>query len=165
MFIRSSRLFLRPAWPEDRADLPALADCAALTGADPHWPTRHPRCVVTQPGPCGAALIGVAALVPARADTELVVWIAEHARQRGLGLEAAQAMLVLAGTLGHGRLIAHRFVDSPASARMLARLGFVATGQTRICHSRVRGIDLMAEVHAIDLAPPMADPPILTRAA
>jgi hypothetical protein len=155
MFIRSDRLFLRPVWPEDRADLPGLADCAALTGSTTGGPTRHPRCVVTLPGAHGADVIGVAALVPLQAETELVVWIADHARQRGLGLEAAHAMLTLARPLGHGRLIAHRFADSPASARMLARLGFVATGQKRICRSRVRGVDLMAEVHAIDLAPPI----------
>ena len=94
MFIRSARLFLRPAWPEDWAELHAAIDDAAVVHnlARAPWPyraddarafvsreqdPRHPDFLVTMPGPDGARIIGCAGIVPGDAGAaELGYWIA-----------------------------------------------------------------------------------------
>lgn len=80
MFIRSERLFLRPGWPEDWAELLALIDDEAVVRnlARAPWPyrpedarafaglsqdPRHPHFFITQPGPHGARLIGCVGLI------------------------------------------------------------------------------------------------------
>jgi RimJ/RimL family protein N-acetyltransferase len=158
MFIRSERLFLRPAWPEERAELYRLPACDALFAADMVRPKRHPQFLVTLPGPDGADPVGLTGLIDNGPETELAVWIAPDFRNRGYATEAARATLAVAGTVGHCRLIAHHYADSPATARMLAKLGFVPTGHMRMHHSALRGGPALAQVHALNLCPPASDP-------
>ena len=157
MFIRSERLFLRPAWPEDGADI------HQVLGLDPRFGTaspRHPQFLVTLPDHRGAHVVGMIGLIAIDGETELDIRVGRAFQRRGFATEAARAALTLARTLGHCRLIAMRPVGCAASSRVLARLGFVATGQVRPDPAR--------EIHVLDLCAPAsdpADPEVLRRAA
>ena len=168
MFIRSERLFLRPIWPEDLAELefPAHDGLDGMARVAP----RHPRFAVTLPDVQhgGAALIGVAALIEQDGETELTVRIAHAWRNRGLGTEAAAAVLIVARALGHCRIVACPFAGNPAGARLLARLGFAHTGHQRPRHNPDLGVAEPVPVHALALCPPASgpvDPAEMRRAA
>ena len=177
MFIRSERLFLRPGWPEDwqdiqrqigthaigrnlaRAPWPYCAEDAQAFAALPQ-DRRTPHFVVTLPGPSGAQLIGGIGLqdcgeLAEQGSVELGYWIARAHWNKGYATEAARSVLRLAGTLGHARVEAHHFVDNPASARVLAKIGFRPTGQVALRTSVARDRPALAATHAITL--PIAD--------
>jgi RimJ/RimL family protein N-acetyltransferase len=62
-------------------------------------------------------------------DAELGYWYAEKIWGQGIGSEAARAMVEDAFTTsGHERMVACYHNDNPASARILEKLGFTATG-------------------------------------
>jgi RimJ/RimL family protein N-acetyltransferase len=168
VFIRSERLFLRPIWPEDLAELDFPVDhmLAGMARVAP----RHPRFAVTLPDTRhgGAALIGVAALADCDGETELAIRIASAWRNCGLGTEAASAVLTLARALGHRRIVACPFAESPAGARLLAQLGFVPTAHLRLRHNPDQGVHEPVPVHALALCPPISgpvDPAEMRRAA
>jgi RimJ/RimL family protein N-acetyltransferase len=177
MFIRSERLFLRPGWPEDWQEIqhqigaevivrnlsqvpwPYRAEDAQAFAALPQNP-RTPHFVVTLPGARGAQLIGGIGLQDHCADSdpggvELGYWIARSHWNKGYATEAARGVLRLAGTLGHTRIHAHHFVDNPASARVLAKIGFKPTGQVALRSSVARERPALAATHAVSL--PLAD--------
>ncbi len=165
MFIRSERLFLRPAWPEDWAELHAAIDDAEVVRnlARAPWPYqvedarcfvsrridfRHPDFLVTLPGHDGARIIGCAGIAPGEAGAvELGYWITRSHWGRGFATEAARAVLNVAHTLGHDRIEASHFLDNPASGRVLQRLGFRATGEHRPCRSEGRGAVVTSVVY------------------
>lgn len=171
MFIRSERLFLRPGWPEDWAELHALIDDEAiicnLTGAP--WPygpdearafaasaqgRRYPHFFVTLPSAKGARLVGCAGL--AEEDGECVVgyWIARQHWNKGYATEAVRSILSLAQTLGHRRVVSRHFIDNAASARVLAKAGFRPTGEIRLARSAARPEAAPTVIHGIDLCQP-----------
>ena len=172
MFIRSERLFLRPGWPEDWQDIqrqigteaivrnlarapgPYRAEDAQAFAALPQHP-RTPHFVVTLPGARGAQLIGGIGLQDGDEGIELGYWIARPSWNKGYATEAARALLRLAGTLGHKRVAAHHFVDNPASARVLAKIGFRPTGDVALRASVARDRPALAAMHAIAL--PISD--------
>lgn len=149
MFIRSERLFLRPGWTEDWEEIPGLigdrqiisnladvsvADRPAVVRALAGEPQqgRHPHFLVTLPDGKGARIVGVCGIASLPdGQTELGFWIAPNERGNGYATEAARAVLRLARTLGHSRVTASHFVDSPASAVVLRKLGFEPTGEVR----------------------------------
>jgi RimJ/RimL family protein N-acetyltransferase len=165
MFIRSERLFLRPAWAEDWADvLAAISDEAVLRNLarapspyraeDAQWFVNRPqdlRCpdfLVTLPGMDGAHVIGCAGMVSGEDGTaEICYWIARSHWGRGFATEAARAVLTVARTLGHDRVEASHFLDNPASGRVLQKLGFTATGEHRQRHSAGRGAVVTSVVY------------------
>jgi RimJ/RimL family protein N-acetyltransferase len=189
VFIRSERLFLRPAWPEDWAELHSIindealarhlsrvpwpyrpADARAFAAKD-HSP-RHPQFVITLPDRVGdeggARVIGAVGFVDCGRETEMGYWIGRPCWNRGFATEAASAALSVARTLGHRRVHAVHFVDNHASGRVLNKLGFKPTGQIRLRYSAARGQADLTKVHALDLAPPAsgpADPSMLRHAA
>jgi RimJ/RimL family protein N-acetyltransferase len=185
MFIRSERLFLRPGWPEDWSDLHTLLDDEALARqlSRVPWPCRaddiralsgmaqpprHPQFLITLPDHHGAHVVGMVGFAEADGETELGVWIGRKWWNRGFATEAVRAALSVARTLGHCRLVASHFADSPGAGRVLAKLGFVPTGQQRLRHSAARGRAEAAQVHVLNLCPPAsdpADPEVLRRAA
>ena len=165
MFIRSERLFLRPGWSEDWEELlERINDEAVIRNlAQLPWPytaeaarefaglaqdRRHPHFLVTLPGATGARLVGCVGLAPARdpgADgqptVELGYWIARPFWGRGFATEAARAALSIARTLGHRQVGAGQFIDNPASARVLHKLGFRPTVRSeRYCLARGAGV-------------------------
>jgi RimJ/RimL family protein N-acetyltransferase len=153
MFIRSERLFLRPGWPEEWEELLALVDDEQVVRnlARAPWPYtaeaiptfawsqtnpgEHERVLpnffVTLPSTEGARLIGHVGLARDEDEVELVYWIGRPYWGQGYATEATRAMLSLASVLGHKRLVANHFVDSPASGRVLRKLGFCPTGVVR----------------------------------
>lgn len=156
MFIRSERLFLRPAWPEDRDELLVrIADEAVVrnlakvpwpyTVEDAHsfivMPQDHllPRFLVTTPGPEGAPIVGGCGLSLLDGEVNLGYWMARGEWGNGYATEAARALLALARTLGHARVVAHHYVDNAASGRVLEKVGFQRTGRVAERFSRGRG--------------------------
>ena len=169
MFIRSERLFLRPGWPEDWAELLALIDDEAVVRnlARAPWPYRPddarafaslpqagrlPHFFVTLPGAHGTRLIGCVGLAELDGDIELGFWIARTHWGRGYATEAVRALLAVARTLGHERLIASHFTDNPACARVLDKVGFTPTGDVRPRFSPARQGAVSSAIYEIDLA-------------
>lgn len=155
MFIRSERLFLRPGWPEDWKELLNLIDDERVVRnlANAPWPYTGedarsfinlpqdrllPRFLITLPGADGARLVGAVGLSAAQDGPELGYWIARNHWGRGYASEAARAVLSLARTLGHTRILATHFVDNVASCRVLEKVGFSSTGRIieRFCMGR-----------------------------
>ena len=62
----------------------------------------------------------------------------------------ARAVLRLARTLGHRRIVAKHFTDNPASGRVLAKLGFKPSGEVRPSYSLARGSEAPAMVHSVE---------------
>lgn len=169
MFIRSERLFLRPAWPEDWAELHGAIDDAGVVRnlARAPWPyraedarwfvnraqdPRHPDFLVTLPGADGARIIGCAGIAPGEdGAVELGYWIARDHWGRGYATEAARAVLSIARALRHGRIEASHFLDNPASGRVLRKLGFTPTGEHRPRRSEGRGTVVTSVVYQIHL--------------
>lgn len=173
MFIRSERLFLRPGWPEEWEDLLTLIDDEDVVRnlARAPWPytaddakafarTQHDRMLpnffVTLPssqGPSsqGARLIGSVGLSRDGDDVQLGYWIGRPFWGQGYATEAARALLSLARTLGHKRLVASHFVDNPASGRVLRKLGFCPTGVVRDRFSLGRGGEAPAQLLSLTL--------------
>jgi RimJ/RimL family protein N-acetyltransferase len=160
MFIRSERLFLRPGWPEDRDELRRRIDGAAIIGQpllNPQAPARDrrlPQFLVTLPSGEGTQLIGCVGLVDSADGAELGCWIAGEHGNQGYATEAGRAVLRLARALGHRQVTATPVSNSPASDRVLAKLGFRATGAMRRTICSVRGTLAAAMVHLRDLGEP-----------
>ena len=142
MFIRSERLFLRPFWPEDRAELLALlaeegADrrqdagwplpCRVAQGAEPE-DRRCPRFLVTLPGAHGSTIVGVVGLSRAGDAAEAGVWIAPAFRGRGYATEAGRALLSIARSLGFECAMARPDPENDSAARLFTKLGFQHAG-------------------------------------
>lgn len=132
MFMRTPRLFLRPAWPEDHAEHGCAFHVSAL---HPGAGTRHPRFphwLVTRPDSSGgAASIGQVWLENAGADAEVRCHISPIQRRRGYGAEALRGVAGIAQMLGHPRLCATVRDDDHGIGRMLARAGFRRAGTGR----------------------------------
>jgi len=168
MFIRSERLFLRPGWPEDWPELLArIADEAVVKNlAKAPWPytegdarsfaqkPQDPRCphfFVTLPTSAAPAeLIGCVGLASHGEEVELGYWFGREHWGRGYATEAARAVLRLARTLGHRRIVAKHFTDNSASGRVLAKLGFRPNGEIRPSYSLARGSEAPAQVHSVE---------------
>lgn len=173
MFIRSERLFLRPGWAEDWAELLALADDLAIARnlVQAPWPygpenaralasrqqtARTPHFVITLPGAAGSRLVGCLGLQDERGEgeAELGVWIARRYWNNGYATEAVRALLSLARMLGHRRIVAGHFLDDGASDRVLAKAGFEPTGEFRPRHSMARKAVLPWRLQAVRLDRP-----------
>ena len=174
MFMRTKRLFLRPIWPEDWAEMAdamaddavdrdvavvprpiPLGDARALVAAqrDP----RLPQFLVTAPADAdGPRVIGGVGLKREAGDVVMSGWIARRHRGVGYATEALSGLLQIASTLRHRRLIARHHLDNGASARVLRKLGFGPTGERGESFDRTRGAIVPVRTLAIELA--MHDP-------
>lgn len=147
MFARTKRLTLRPGWAEDA---PALCEAIAHEGvafnlARLPWPytlAHAEQWLAIEKGPGDIALliiahdgpaprlIGGIGIHPTETGHELGYWLTPAAWGRGYATEAGRAMLGIARhAMGLRRLESGHFVDNPASGRVLAKLGFRATGR------------------------------------
>ncbi len=172
MFIRSERLFLRPGWPEDWEELLSRIDDEAVvrnlakvpwpyTAEDARWfasQPQLPRCphfFVTLPTSSQPAqIIGCIGLAEDGDEVELGYWFAREHWGRGFATEAARAVIGLARTLGHRRLVAGHFADNPASGRVLRKIGFSPTGRQRQRFCLARGQEVASVEHSLELAEP-----------
>ena len=159
MFARTERLLLRPGWAEDAPALAAaisderivrnlatapwpygLRDAEAFL-ASPRDPVLPSMLVFERTG--GAPrLVGSCGLGrrPSGA-VELGYWIARAHWGRGFATEAGTALIDIARMLGLARLEGSHFVDNPASARVLEKLGFKPIGITAPRMSCARGVE------------------------
>jgi len=171
MFIRSERLFLRPIWPEDWADLHAglsqdeavgnlarvpwsyTPEKARDLAAQGHSP-RLPHFLITRPrGAHGVDALGVIGLAEFDGQAHLGAWIARDHRGQGYATEAGRAVLSLARTLGHRRVMARHFLDNPALGRVLRKLGFKPSGSGEE-FSLGHGVAAPSLSYALDLGMP-----------
>lgn len=171
MFIRTERLFLRPCWPEEVPELLALIHDAEAAGNSAAMPWLYPACdveaflaapaerklprlFVTLPSAQGPRLLGCIGLGRSRSEPapEIGFWIGRHHWGQGYASEAVRAILALARALGHRRIAGSYRVDNPASARVLAKCGFVPVGARRQPHSTRHGAVPETIGVAIDLA-------------
>ncbi|MEO5774755.1 MAG: GNAT family N-acetyltransferase [Sphingomicrobium sp.] len=156
MFARTPRLLLRPGWAEDAPALAsALADemiCRNLSAVPWPYALRDAEAYLAAPrDPLlpsllafertnGAPrLVGGASLGrrPSGA-VELGYWTARDEWNRGIATEAASAVLDIARTLSIRQVEASHYLDNPASARVLEKLGFAPTGITAMRMSCAR---------------------------
>ncbi len=172
MFLRTERLFLRPAWLEDAPEL------TRAIGQEPvvrmlsrvPWPyrveharewieaSRNPRLpnlLLTLPDE-GGRIVGNCGL---REDAEepgghveVGYWIEPGYWGRGYATEGLKGVLSLARLLGHRRIVSRHAMDNPASGRVLRKVGFRPTGRARAFHSLGRGTRVEAPEYALDLA-------------
>jgi len=170
MFARTPRLLLRPGFPEDaRALAAALADKAiARNLAVVPWPytLRDAEAFLASPrdpvlpsflifertdgapqlvGSCGLGRRPSGAV-------ELGYWIARACWGRGLASEAGRALIDIARTLRLARIEASHFIDNPASARVLDKLGFESTGIVAPRMNCARGEEVPARLMRLRLS-------------
>ena len=147
MFARTPRLTLRPGWAEDAAALTtAIAHEAVVANlAQAPWPYRlsDAQRFLAQPVPAGGVrclvfddpsgtprLVGGVAIERGGDVPEFGYWFTPDAWGRGYASEAGAAVVAIArDTLRLRRLVATPARDNPASARVLAKLGFTPAGR------------------------------------
>ena len=170
MFARTPRLLLRPGFPEDAPALAAaIADQAVVRNlAVVPWPytLRDAEAFLASPrdpvlpsflifertagapqlvGSCGLARRPSGAV-------EMGYWIARPFWGRGFATEACAALIGIAKTLGLGQLEGSHFLDNPASARVLEKLGFAPVGIVAPRMSCARGQKVPARLMRLRLA-------------
>ena len=170
MFARTPRLLLRPGFPEDAPALAAaIADRAiARNLANVPWPYRMrdaeaflasprdpvlPSLLVFERGATAPTLVGACGLGrrPSGA-VELGYWISRPHWRRGLATEACAALIEIAKALTLPSVEGSHFVDNPASARVLEKLGFEPLGIIAPRLSCARGAEIPARLMRLRLA-------------
>lgn len=168
MFIRTVRLFLRPCWPEDRQDMLAVInEGSPSTNPALPWPLTaedaqlflnrpvdklFPHFFITLPNSRGGELIGGIGLGRDDGEVGLGYWIGRRHRGHGYGPEAITAVLSIARTLGHKRVIATHSPDSPASGKILEKVGFSQTDEVRSRLARARAGGIAPKTYTFDLS-------------
>ena len=169
MFARTSRLLLRPGFPEDAPALAAAIGDRTIARnlAVVPWPytLRDAEAFLARPrDPVLPALLifertdGAPRLVgscglgrrPSGA-VELGYWIARPMWGYGFATEAGRALIGIARALGLGQLEASHFIDNPASARVLDKLGFESTGLIAPRMNCARGEEVPARLMRLHL--------------
>jgi len=169
MFARTPRLLLRPGFPEDAPALAlAIADEAIVRNlASAPWPYRMrdaeaflasprdpllPAMLIFERTSGAPRLVGACGLGrrPSGA-VEMGYWIASEHWGRGFATEACAALIEIARALGLGQLQASHFIDNPASARVLDKLGFESTGLIALRMSCGRGTEAPARLMRLRL--------------
>jgi RimJ/RimL family protein N-acetyltransferase len=169
MFARTERLLLRPGWAEDAPALArVIADEAVVRNlATAPWPfaledaeaflaaprdPAMPSFLITERTAGDPVIVGACGLGrrPSGA-VELGYWIGRAHWGKGFATEAGRALIDIARTLKLPRLEASHFVDNPASARVLEKLGFIPTGLSVDRYSCARGGEAMSRLFRLRL--------------
>lgn len=168
MFLRTERLFLRPAWPEDARELTRAIGHEPIVRmlARVPWPYREehalawieaqrdpylPSLLVTLPDD-GGRIAGVCGLHEDDGEVEVGYWITPRDWGCGYATEALRGMLSLAKLAGHRRLVSRHAADNPASARVLRKAGFRPTGRARAFESLGRNARVEAPEYVRELS-------------
>jgi RimJ/RimL family protein N-acetyltransferase len=170
MFLRTERLFLRPAWLEDAPELTRAIGQEPVVRmlARVPWPYREeharawigtpkdpalPTLLVTLPEYRGR-IIGACGLHEDREKgsgrIEVGYWIEPDHWNRGYATEALRGVLMLARLIGHKRIVGRHASDNPASGRVLRKAGFRPTGRARPFHSLGRNAKVEAPEYTLD---------------
>ena len=170
MFARTPRLLLRPGWADDAPALAeAIADLAIVRNlATAPWPYTLrdaeaflasprdpvlPSLLIFERTDAAPRLVGACGLGRRPSGlVELGYWIARPFWNRGYATEAGTALVDIARTLRLEQLEASHFLDNPASARVLEKLGFEPVGITAPRMSCARGIEVPARLLRLRLA-------------
>ncbi len=169
MFARTPRLLLRPGFPEDAPALAsAIADQAIVRNlavvpwpytlrdaeaflASPRDPVL-PSFLIFERTDGAPQLIGSCGLARrASGAVEMGYWIGKPFWGRGYATEACRALVEIARTLGLERLEGSHFLDNPASARVLEKLGFEPLGVVAPRMSCARGQEVAARLMRLRL--------------
>ena len=173
MFLRTQRLFLRPAWLEDAPELtraighepvvrmlsrvpwPYCEDHARdwiAMGYDPYLPNL----LITLPEEGGriAGCVGLHENADAApGQIEVGYWLEPGSWGRGYATEALRGLVGIARLAGHRRIFSRHASDNPASGRVLRKAGFRPTGRARPFRSLGRATDsVTAPEYALELA-------------
>src|SRR4051812_48201828 len=169
MFARTPRLLLRPGFPEDAPALAAaIADEKIVRNlATAPWPYRMrdaeaflasprdpflPSLLIFERTDRAPQLVGSCGLGRrASGAVEMGYWVARPYWGCGLATEACSALIEIARTLGIVSLEGSHFVDNPASARVLEKLGFEPTGLIAPRLSCARGAEVPARLMRLRL--------------
>lgn len=170
MFARTPRLLLRPGFPEDAPALAvAIGDETIVRNLSAvPWPYRMrdaeaflasprdpilPSLLIFERTEGAPRLIGSCGLGrrPSGA-VEMGYWIARPYWGRGFATEACAALIDMARTLGLATLEGSHFLDNPASARVLEKLGFEAIGIIAPRMSCARGTEVPARLMRLRLS-------------
>ena len=170
MFARTPRLLLRPGFPEDAPALAvAIADKAIVSNlATAPWPYRMrdaeaflarprdpvlPTLLIFERTSGAPQLVGSCGLGRRPSGSvELGYWVAAPFWGRGFATEACTALVDIARTLGLPSLEGSHFIDNPASARVLEKLGFEPVGIIAPRLSCARGTEVPARLMRLQLA-------------
>ena len=169
MFARTERLLLRPGWAEDAPALAhAIADEQVVRNlATAPWPfaledaeaflaaprdPAMPSFLITERTEGAPLIVGACGLGrrPSGA-VELGYWIGRQHWGKGFATEAGLALIDIARTLGFEQLEGSHFLDNPASARVLEKLGFEPVGIVVPRMSCARGVEAPARLMRLDL--------------
>ena len=169
MFARTARLLLRPGWAEDAPALAAaIADETIVRNlATAPWPYRLrdaeaflaqprdpvlPSFLIFERTDGAPRLVGSCGLGrrPSGA-VELGYWIARSFWGYGYATEASIALIDIAKSLGIVQLEGSHFLDNPASARVLEKIGFKPIGLTAPRLSCARGTEAPARMLRLSL--------------
>ena len=169
MFARTPRLLLRPGYPEDAPALAhAIGDLAiARNLAVVPWPYTIrdaeaflasprdpvlPSFLIFERTDSAPRLIGSCGLGRRPSGSvEMGYWIARPFWGRGYATEACSALVEIARTLGLPSLEGSHFIDNPASARVLDKLGFRSLGIIAPRMSCARGEEVPARLMRLEL--------------
>ena len=175
MFARTPRLLLRPGFTEDAPALAAaIADEAiAMNLANVPWPYRMrdaeaylasprdpilPSFLILERTENAPQLVGACGLGRRSSGAvELGYWIARPHWGRGLATEAGRAIVAIARALGLPSLEGSHFLDNPASARVLEKLGFAPVGIVAPRLSCARGEEVPARLMRLHLQESVED--------
>ena len=169
MFARTPRLLLRPGFPEDAPALAAtIADAAIVRNlATVPWPYRIRDAEAFLAGPRDPVLPSL--LIFERTDAaprlvgscglgrrpsgavEMGYWVARSDWGRGIATEACAALIGMARAMGLCSLEGSHFIDNPASARVLEKLGFEPLGIIAPRLSCARGEEVPARLMRLQL--------------
>ena len=169
MFARTPRLLLRPGFPEDAAALAvAISDVSiARNLSSVPWPFSMrdaeaflaaprdpvlPSLLIFERTDGAPQLVGACGLGrrPSGA-VEMGYWIGRRFWGRGFATEACTALVDMARALGLESLEGSHFIDNPASARVLEKLGFRALGLIAPRLSCARGEEVPARLMRLQL--------------
>jgi RimJ/RimL family protein N-acetyltransferase len=171
MFARTPRLLLRPGFPEDAPALAtAIADEAIVRNlATAPWPYSMrdaeaylasprdpilPSLLIFERGTGAPQLVGACGLGRRPSSSvEMGYWIGRPYWGRGFATEACQALIEIARALGLTTLEGSHFIDNPASARVLEKLGFEGVGIIAPRMSCARGVEVPARLMRLELQP------------
>ncbi|MGY4396847.1 RimJ/RimL family protein N-acetyltransferase [Sphingomonas sp. UYAg733] len=167
MFARTSRLTLRPGWPEEAPALTnAIAhESVAMKLARLPWPYRQDDAAAWLSQPRSAThtdfvivshehdfrIVGGIGLREEAGMFDLGYWLTPTAWGRGYATEAGRAVLHMARhALGLKKLTSGHFIDNPASGNVLRKLGFRETGRAPL-YCVARGREVASVKMALDL--------------